>query len=79
MFKLIRNHRELESVDLLFNKLLSDNYFIDQVDSGVLNTHLSNDESNYYIKTFLKMEVALNKKKIVANFTTNKYVKCYYF
>lgn len=59
---MINNNRELESIDLLFNKLFNDNYFIN---SDTLNTYSSSDEHNYYIKFSLP---GVEKKDINLNF-----------
>ena len=67
MFELINKNHELESIDVLFNKLFNNNCF-STFDSNSLDSRLSSDDKNYYLQFSLP---GLSKKDVNLNYNNH--------
>ena len=68
MFELIKNHRELNYIDKLFNELSYDSFLSNTVNSRFSDLHLSDDKDMYYIELALP---GLEKKDISLSISNN--------
>ena len=68
MFELINKNYELESIDVLFNKLFNNNYFNSTFNSNELDSRLSSDDKNYYLQFSLP---GLSKKDVHLNYNNH--------
>mgnify|MGYP001395463493 CR=1 FL=1 len=68
MFELINKNHELESIDVLFNKLFNNNSFSSAFDSNALDSRLSSDDKNYYLQFSLP---GLSKKDVNLNYNNH--------
>ena len=68
MFELIKNHRELNYIDKLFNELSYDSFLSNTVNSRFSDLHLSEDKDMYYIELALP---GLEKKDISLSISNN--------
>tara|TARA_B100000401_G_scaffold386663_1_gene290922 strand:- start:167 stop:565 length:399 start_codon:yes stop_codon:yes gene_type:complete len=68
MFELINKNHELESIDVLFNKLFNNNCFSSTFGSNSLDSRLSSDDKNYYLQFSLP---GLSKKDVSLNYNNH--------
>ena len=68
MFELIKNHRELNYIDKLFNELSGDSFLSNTVNNRFSDLHLSSDKDMYCIELALP---GLEKKDISLSISNN--------
>tara|TARA_B100000427_G_scaffold325121_1_gene331427 strand:+ start:1306 stop:1701 length:396 start_codon:yes stop_codon:yes gene_type:complete len=68
MFELIKNHRELNYIDNLFNELTYNSFLPNVVNSHFSDLYMSDDENLYYVELALP---GLEKKDVSLNISDN--------